>query len=415
MKADKLKTYKIAPQAMREAYRRVKANRGAAGVDRQTLKDFEKDLGGNLYKIWNRMSSGSYIPDPVLQVEIPKGKNESRKLGIPTIADRIAQMVVKRYLEPILEPKFHEDSYGYRPRRSALDAVRKARKRCWQYQWVIDLDIRRFFDTLDHDLLMKAVRYHTSNPWILLYVERWLKAPIQTQEGERIERDRGSPQGSVISPLLANLFMHHAFDDWMRRNFPSIPFERYADDVVVHCQSKKQSHLILNRIRTRLRECCLELHPQKTQVVYCLNGKRQNNETRIQFDFLGFTFRPRSAVSRKGNHFVGFLPGVSQKARNKMHEKMRSWKLTTHRLGYDLNQIARLINPYIRGWLNYFWGFYRQKVRRILDDINRLLMRWAKKRYKKLKRRRYKAQMWLRRISKRDPNLFVMWKMNVCP
>ncbi len=264
MRTDKPKPYNIAPQAIKEAYRRVKANRGVAGVDKQTIKDFDKDLKGNLYKIWNRMSSGSYIPSPVLQVEIPKGKNEVRKLGIPTIADRIAQMVVKRYLEPVLEPKFHEDSYGYRPGRSALDAVRKATKRCWKHQWVIDLDIRRFFDTLDHDLLMKAVRHHTSNPWILLYVERWLKAPVQTQEGDKIERDIGSPQGSVISPLLANLFMHHAFDDWMRRNFPSIPFERYADDIVVHCKSKKQSHLILNRIRARLKECCLELHPQKT-------------------------------------------------------------------------------------------------------------------------------------------------------
>jgi len=415
MRTDKPKPYNIAPQAIKEAYRRVKANRGAAGVDKQTIKDVEKDLKGNLYKIWNRMSSGSYIPSPVLQVEIPKGKNEVRKLGIPTIADRIAQMVVKLHLEPVLEPKFHEDSYGYRPGRSALDAVRKATKRCWQHQWVIDLDIRRFFDTLDHDLLMKAVRHHTSNPWILLYVERWLKAPIQTQEGDRIERDIGSPQGSVISPLLANLFMHHAFDDWMRRNFPSIPFERYADDIVVHCQSKNQSHLILNRIRARLKECRLELHPQKTKIVYCLNGKRQCDETQIQFDFLGFTFRPRSAVSRKGNHFVGFLPGISRKSRNKIHEKMRSWNLTTHRLGYDLNQLARFINPYIRGWLNYYGGFYRQKVRLILDDVNRLLMRWAKKRYKRLKGRRYKAQMWLRRISKRDPDLFVMWRLNVCP
>ena len=415
MNRTKPKPFDICEFAVREAYKRVKKNKGVGGIDGQSFEDFEKNKEGNLYKVWNRMSSGSYFPSAVRQVDIPKGKGEMRTLGIPTIADRVAQMVAKLYLEPIVDPRFHEDSYGYRPNRSAIDAVRKARKRCWHSSWVIDLDIKGFFDNLDHELMMKAVRFHTNNSWIIMYIERWLQAPIQRPDGQQVRRDKGSPQGSVISPLLANLFMHHAFDDWMRRSFPSISFERYADDIVVHCKSRRQSIMLLNVIKKRLAECNLELHPKKTKIVYCINGKRKTNATHLTFDFLGFTFQPRQSINKQKGIFVGFLPAISQKAKNKIHETMRSWKLTTSRYLCSLDQLAQFINPYVRGWVNYYGSFYKQPLRLILDDINRLLVRWAKKKYKRFTRSRLKAQKWLRRISDRDPNLFYMWTLGVKP
>ena len=259
------KSYEISKWDVVRAWEMVKANRGVAGVDGKSIEDFEENLKGNLYKIWNRMSSGSYLPPPVLSVEIPKGDGKTRPLGIPTVSDRVAQQVVKQQLEPLLEPHFHPDSYAYRTGRSALDAVATTRKRCWRQSWVIDLDIKGFFDNLDHDLVMRAVRHHTTNPWILLYVERWLKAPAQNKRGVLSERTKGTPQGGVISPLLANLFMHYAFDTWMMRAYPGVLFARYADDVIVHAASKKEAEEMLAAIRERLRECHLEVHPEKTK------------------------------------------------------------------------------------------------------------------------------------------------------
>jgi RNA-directed DNA polymerase len=297
------KSYEISKQVVWEAYKRVKANRGAAGVDQQSLEDFEKDLKGNLYKIWNRMSSGSYFPPPVRLVEIPKGQGGTRPLGIPTVADRIAQMVVKIYLEPLLKPHFHPDSYGYRPGKSALDAVGAARQRCWRRDWVIDLDIKGFFDNLDHELLMRAVRHHTELPWIILYVQRWLIAPVQHPDGHQEARTKGSPQESVISPLLANLFLHYAFDQWMRRTHPHVQFARYADDVVIHAATRAEAESLLEAVRERLKECHLEVHPEKTKIVYCQDSDRRGTHDHIQFDFLGYTFR-----RRKGDADVFFSP-----------------------------------------------------------------------------------------------------------
>ena len=234
----KTKSFCISKSTVWEAYKRVRANKGAAGCDKQSLKEFEIGLGNNLYKIWNRMSSGSYMPQPVLRVEIPKGDGDFRLLGIPTVSDRIAQMTVKICLEPELERVFHEDSYGYRPEKAALQAVELARKRCWRYDWVVDLDIKGFFDSLDHELMMRAVQKHTSQKWVLLYIERWLKAPVQFQDGSIVERTQGAPQGGVISPLLANLFLHYAFDMWLQRNYPKNPFERYADDSAPRAQRR---------------------------------------------------------------------------------------------------------------------------------------------------------------------------------
>src|ERR1039458_9626764 len=253
------KPYSIAKSAVREAYRKVKANRGSAGIDDETIAKFERHLSRNLYKLWNRMSSGSYFPPPVKQVEIPKAKGGFRKLGIPTVSDRIAQTVVKLIIEPILDPIFHPDSYGYRPGRSAKQAIAVTRKRCWQFDGVVEFDIKGAFDQIDHGLLMKAVRIHIKEDWILLYIERWLTAPFETTEGTQVPRERGTPQGGVVSPILMNLFMHYAFDFWRKRTHPSCPFARYADDAVVHCRSKQQAEQVMRSIAERLAEGVFKL------------------------------------------------------------------------------------------------------------------------------------------------------------
>jgi RNA-directed DNA polymerase len=290
---DRAKPFDIPKREVWEAYKRVRANQGAAGVDGQTIADFEADLSSNLYKLWNRLSSGSYFPPPVRRVDIPKGDGRTRPLGIPTVSDRIAQMVVKRYLEPLVEPCFHRDSYGYRPGKSALDAVGMARQRCWRYPWVLDLDIKAFFDSIDTDLLMRAVRCHTDCGWVLLYIERWLKAPVQMPDGSTVVRERGTPQGGVISPLLANLFLHYAFDVWMRRNQPDIPFERYADDAICHCDSEEQATALRRSLESRFAECGLTLHPEKTKIVYCKDEDRRQDYPSHRFDFLGYSVLQR--------------------------------------------------------------------------------------------------------------------------
>ena len=295
------KPFVISKWEVWEAYRQVKANKGAPGVDGCSLEDFEKDLKGNLYKIWNRMSSGSYLPPPVLAVEIPKPHGGgTRVLGVPTIADRIAQTVVARRLEDKVEPSFHPDSYGYRPGRSALDAVAVCRRRCWAKDWVIDLDVERFFDSVPWELLVKAVAAHTDQPWVVLYVRRWLAAPIQHPDGTLQQRDRGTPQGSAVSPVLANLFMHYAFDAWMARRFPAIEFERYADDAVVHCVSQRQARMLVRAIADRMAEVGLRLHPAKTRVVYCKDGKRQLDYEHTAFTFLGSPSAPAGHAASTG-------------------------------------------------------------------------------------------------------------------
>jgi RNA-directed DNA polymerase len=410
-----VKPYAISKQVVWEAYKRVKANKGAAGVDGQSIEAFETDLKNNLYKIWNRMSSGSYFPPPVRLVEIPKANGGLRPLGIPTVADRVAQMVVKMHLEPLVEPCFHDDSYGYRPGKSALDAVATARQRCWRSDWVIDLDIKGFFDNLDHDLVMKAVQHHDKTPWALLYIERWLKAPVQRQDGSLEERTKGSPQGAVVSPLLANLFLHHAFDNWMQRNHPSIPFERYADDVIVHAKSKAQAEQLLEAIRARLAECGLELHPEKTKIVYCQDSNRKGQHEHIQFDFLGYTFRSRRAKNNQGKFFASFLPGVSNKACKAIRATIRDWRLTVTRNNQSLEDLARLVNPSVSGWVDYYGRFYRSALTPVLRHLERVLIRWACRKYKRFRRRFTNAAHWLGRVARRDPNLFVLWQIGIKP
>ncbi len=409
------KPYDIPKQLVWDAYQRVRANRGAAGVDGETLSMFDKDLKGNLYKIWNRMSSGSYFPPPVRLVEIPKGSGGMRPLGIPTVADRVAQTVVKMVLEPIVEPVFHPDSYGYRPGRSALDAVGVARKRCWKADWVIDLDVKAFFDSISHDLVERAVAHHTDLPWVRLYVARWLRAPVQRPDGTLQERTKGTPQGGVASPLLANLFLHYTFDLWMQRNFPSIQFERYADDAIVHCRSERQARMVLEAIRGRFEQCGLELHPVKTRIVYCKDDDRPGDFEHIAFDFLGYTFQPRRAKNHRGKFFVSFLPAISTKAAKAIRKTIREWRLASTRNNQSLEDLARLVNPSVRGWMNYYGRFYRSKCVQVLRHLNEALAAWARWKYKRFRRRERASTHWLGRIAQRDPNLFVLWQLGVKP
>ncbi len=409
------KPYCIPKQLVWEAYRRVKANRGAAGVDGESLAAFEKDLKDNLYKVWNRMTSGSYFPPPVRLVEIKKDDGGKRPLGIPTVADRVAQTVVKMVLEPAVEPEFHPDSYGYRPGRSALDAVGVARKRCWEFDWVIDLDIRTFFDSLDHTLVERAVAHHTDNPWVRLYIARWLRAPVQWPDGTLEPRTKGTPQGGVVSPLLANLFLHYAFDLWMRRSYPSIRFERYADDAIVHCRSRRQAEAVRDAIRERFRQCGLELHPTKTRIVYCKDSDRRGEHEHVAFDFLGYTFQPRRAKNHRGKFFVSFLPAISTKAATAIRKTIRDWRLAFSRSNQRLEDLARLVNPVVRGWMNYYGRFYRSRCVQVLRHLNVALAAWARRKYTRLRCRERASVHWLGRIARRDPNLFVLWQLGIRP
>ncbi len=409
------KPYDIPKQLVWQAYKRVKANRGAAGVDGESLAMFEEDLAGNLYKIWNRMSSGSYFPPPVRLVEIPKEGGGTRPLGIPTVADRVAQTVVKLVLEPIVEPVFHDDSYGYRPGKSALDAVGTARKRCWKADWAIDLDIKAFFDSMPHDLVERAVAHHTDSKWVRLYVGRWLRAPLQKPDGTLEERTKGTPQGGVVSPLLANLFLHYVFDAWMQRTFPNVEFERYADDSLVHCRSERQARQVLQAIRERFAQCGLELHPVKTQIVYCKDADRKGEYERVAFDFLGYTFQPRLARNRHGKFFVSFLPAISAKAAKAIRKVIRDWRMASTRNNQRLEDLARLVDPYVRGWMNYYGRYYRSKCVQVLRKLNEALAAWARWKFRWFRRRERASMHWLGCIAQREPNLFVLWQLGVRP
>jgi group II intron reverse transcriptase/maturase len=403
------KPFDISKREVWEAYEKVKANKGAPGVDGCSIDEFEKDLKSNLYKIWNRMSSGSYFPPPVLAVEIPKPHGGgTRILGVPTVADRIAQTVAARRLEEKVEPIFHPDSYGYRPARSALDAVGRCRERCWRYDWVIDLDIQKFFDSVAWHLIVKAVEAHTDVPWVLLYVKRWLAASVRLPDGTLAERDRGTPQGSAISPVLANLFMHYAFDAWMAREFPSVPFERYADDAVVHCKSERQAHHVRQAIADRMAEVGLRLHPDKTKIVYCKDGNRRGSYEHTAFTFLGFTFRQRRARNRHGKSFSNFLPAISKEALNKISATVRSWRLHL-RTGHTFKDLARRINPIVAGWMQYYGAFYRSALSPLLQRINAYLMRWIRKKYKRLRGKKKARECW-QGITERYPLMFAHWK-----
>ncbi len=393
-----------------EAYKRVKANKGAAGVDGQTITMFDADLKNNLYKLWNRLASGSYFPAPVMRVEIPKGDGRMRPLGIPTVTDRIAQMVVKQNLEPELEQHFHPDSYGYRPGKSALDAVGKARKRCWKRDWVLDLDIKGFFDNIDHKLMMRAVRAHTKEKWVLLYIERWLKAPVKMLDDTLDFPKKGTPQGGVASPLLANLFLHYAFDKWISREYPDVPFERYADDAVCHCKNQAQVERLKHELEARMKEVGLELHPEKTKIVYCKDDSRQEEYPQVSFDFLGYTFRSRRSKNRWGKYFVSFSPAISNKAAKAIRHKSRVWNWSL-RSDKHLEDLAIMFNPIIKGWINYYGRYYKSALYPTLKCLERRLIMWATRKYKRLRNHRRRAAQWLNRIARKQPYLFAHWRL----
>lgn len=404
------KSFTISKGNVVSAYKAVKRNNGSAGIDNVSMEDFEKDLKNNLYRIWNRMSSGSYFPPSVLIVDIPKKDGKTRRLGIPSVGDRIAQTVVKMELEPELESVFHTDSYGYRPGKSAHDAVRKARENCWKNNWVIDMDIKGFFDNIDHDLMMKAVKHHTDKKWVSLYIERWLKVPAENRTGLKIERTMGTPQGGVISPLLANLYLHYALDMWLDRNFSHISFERYADDVVIHCRTEKQAEFIKDQIRKRMGKCKLELHPEKTKIVYCKDNKRKKDYENTKFDFLGFTFRPRVAKNKYGELFVSFSPAISRVSAQGIKNRIRSWKL--HRLiRKDLEYFAKDLNSVLRGWINYYGIFNRSALVPIFSVLNWALIKWIIQKFKGVKRSKTRAMRRLQKICQSRPEMFAHWKI----
>lgn len=406
----KVKSFEIPKRLVSEAWEKVRANQGAPGVDAVSIAEFGNDERNNLYKLWNRMSSGSYMPGPVRAVEIPKDHGMGvRTLGVPNTADRVAQTAAAMLLEEKLEPIFHPDSYGYRPGRSAHDALAVTRQRCWRQNWVLDLDVRAFFDSVPHDLLLKAVAHHTQERWVLLYIERWLKAPMQMPDGTLIAREKGTPQGSPISPLLANLFMHYAFDLWMDREFPACPFERYADDVVVHCNTERQARTLWAAIAERFRPLGLELHPDKTKVVYCKDTHRRGDAEHTSFDFLGYTFRARRANGKRG-FFVSFSPAISNQAKKAKGKQIRDWHLN-RRSGMDLSSIAKDINPQVRGWINYYGAFYRSELYFLSKRIDEHLYRWAMEKFKRLRGRPRQTWAFLNGVRKREPRLFAHWHL----
>ena len=414
MSEPKPKSFEISKRAVWEAWLRVKANKGAAGVDEQSIAEFERNLEGNLYRLWNRLSSGSYFPPPVRAVEIPKRDGSSRMLGVPTVADRIAQTVVRSYLEPEVEPVFHPGSYGYRPGRSPLDAVGVCRERCWRSDWVLDMDIQSFFDSVPWQLVLKAVARHTDQRWILLYVERWLKAPLQLEDGTLVERERGTPQGSAISPLLANMFLHYAFDAWMARQYPTVRFERYCDDVIVHARSEREARRLRDAIAKRLAECGLELNESKTRIVYCQDDDRRGSHEYTSFDYLGYTFRPRLSKNRFGKHFLNFSPAVSGEASKRMRREMRRWGVA-RRSDKTLTDLALMFNTTLQGWINYYGRFYKSMLYPVFRHLNETLVRWAMRKYKRLRRHRTRARRFIADVSRRQPGLFAHWRFGVRP
>jgi group II intron reverse transcriptase/maturase len=397
----------ISKHEVEEAYKRVKANKGSAGIDHQSLQDFEGDKSNNLYKLWNRMSSGSYMPPPVLRVEIPKGDGGTRALGIPTITDRIAQMVVKQRIEPELEQHFHPNSYGYRPNKSALEAVALTRERCWKRAWVLDMDIKGFFDEINHELLMRAVNRHVPEKWMKRYIERWLKAPVQHRDEQPKLRDKGTPQGGVISPLLANLYLHYVFDTWVEKHWTGIQFERYADDIVCHCASEQEAQQLKITLEQRFTDCGLTLHPKKTKIAYCKSSSNRGSYPQVSFDFLGHTFKPRLCKNKQGKFFVTFTPAISRKSAKKVRDKIASWRILRNSKA-TLNSIAYYSRAILQGWKNYYGKYGRAELKRVLFYLNEKLVRWAKKKYKRLKTER-RAVRWIIRYRQREPKLFVHW------
>jgi group II intron reverse transcriptase/maturase len=406
------KSVPISHQMVWAAYKKVRSNQGSAGVDQISMEEFDANRSAHLYKLWNRMASGSYFPPPVKEVEIPKDDGKIRKLGVPTISDRVGQMVIKDYLEPRFEKIFSPNSYAYRPNKSAHQALAAVRANCRKADWVIDLDIKGFFDNIDHSKLLKAVEKHVSEKWCITYIKRWLQTPILTISGELVQKQgKGTPQGGVISPLLANLFLHYAMDKWLEQTHPTVKYVRYADDAILHCRSKVQADYVLRNLRDRMQNCGLELHPEKTKIAYCRDYRRQGTYENVKFDFLGYSFQPRStAIGGKGKLFLGYDCAISIRSKKRIADKMRELdiKNLTHK---SIVGVAQYLEPFIRGWINYYGRFRMSMLNPIFQLLRQHLVRWVRKRYKRYKTSLNRAYDWLKRIREQFPNLFYQWRL----
>jgi len=406
------KSVSVSKQQVWLAYKKVRSNHGSAGVDQIGMEEFDADRSKHLYKLWNRMASGSYFPPPVKEVEIPKKDGKVRRLGIPTISDRVAQMVVKEYLEPGFEKVFSQHSYGYRPNKNAHQALESVRVNCRKSDWVIDLDIKGYFDNIDHGKLLLAIEKHVSEKWCIMYIKRWLQMPVQRKSGELIPKHgKGTPQGGVISPLLANLFLHYAMDKWLELTHPAVDYVRYADDAILHCRSKQQAEYVLRNLKQRMHDCGLELHPGKTKIVYCKDYRRQENYPTVKFDFLGYSFQPRTTMSKKtGILFLGFDCAISISSKKHIAQKMKDLDIVylTHK---SIVGVAKYLNPYIRAWV-YYYGKYRfSALNPVFQLLKRRLIMWARKRYKRYKTSLNRAYDWLERVRVQFPGLFYHWRL----
>ncbi len=394
-----------------EAYLAVRRKGKSAGVDHLSMSEYDKQRGKHLYKIWNRLASGSYFPPAVLQVEIPKKDGSIRQLGIPTISDRVAQTVIKNQIEDRIDKVFHPNSFGYRPNRNAHQALDMVRKNCWKYDWVIDLDIKNFFDQINHDKLLKALGKHVKEKWITFYIKRWLESPLKTREGKVIARTKGTPQGGVISPLLANLYLHYTLDLWISRRDPSIQFVRYADDIIIHCKTLSQARHSLQMIKDRVKDCGLTLHPEKTKIVYCKDFKRQKNYRQVKFDFLGYTFQPRTTKSKRtGKLFLGYSCAMSIQSRSRIFEIIRKMNIP-RMMCKSIVGIAHHLNPKLRGWIRYFGKYRGYSLSKVFYILRVKLARWARYHYKRYRTNLKKAYRWLDRVRAQFPNLFYHWQV----
>lgn len=408
---EQTKSIPITKEMVWESYKKVKSNRGSAGIDRQTLSEFDSVRSKELYKVWNRLASGSYFAPSVKRVNIPKAGGKTRPLGIPTVRDRIAQQVVKQYLEPRLESIFSENSYGYRPNRSAYTAIEIVRKNVLRYSWVIDLDIQEFFENVDHALLLKALERHVSEKWVLLYIKRWLEAPVILEDGTvKISTGKGTPQGGVISPLLSNLYMHYSVDKWLEKYYPQVKMVRYADDLIVHCTSHEEAVQTLTALKERLTACGLTAHPEKTKIVYCKKEGRSLKGYAVQFDFLGFSFQPIRFMLKKGGSFLQFDCKMSRKSKVRITGELR--KLNFHnKTQRGIQDLANLLNPKIRGWIQYYGKISRRSLQPVFYYLHNRMIRWILNKYKSFKGSKIKAVKWLRFITKSYPKLFYHWEL----
>ena len=412
MMKEMTKSLPVSKRMVYNSYLKVCDKNGSAGIDKESIEMFNENLSGNLYKIWNRMTSGSYFPPPVRTVFIPKKQGGERPLGIPTVSDRIAQGVVKDYLEPVMEAVFHNSSFGYRPGRSAHDALVQCQENCVNKAWVLDVDIKGFFDNISHNIMLQLLQQHTHEKWVLMYVERWLKAGVEQKDGSIAARIKGTPQGGVASPLLANIYLHHAFDRWMDEENPQCPFERYADDIVVHCSSREEAEQMLEKLKARMEEYELALHPDKTKVVYCRNYQRIENNDNESFTFLSYSFQPRARrdkFGRKKTFFV-FSGAISNAAKTSIRERIRSimvprWSQQT------LEWFAEKLNPKIRGWINYYTRYNKHEALNVFRYLNELIRKWLRNKYKLQSHRsvnlKYKA------IQRENEDLFYHWKLGI--